>query len=126
MTTQTHRSRRTTALTLAIALVQIFDIVIHAATDQLEPLRVASNMIILIWLAVSLSGQFNTKSMLAAGGALGGYVILNGLFLALEGVTNPGQDGELRVMLFVLIGLTGALSIGLVFLSRGRKAKQFK
>ncbi len=113
-------------LVIAIALVQLFDIVIHVATDQLEPLRVASNLIILLWLAVALSGRFNMKSMLAAGGALGGYVILNGLFLALEGVTNPAQGGALRTTLFVLIGLTGALSIWLVSLSRGRKAKQFK
>lgn len=42
-------------LGIGIALVQIFDVIIHAASDQLEPLRVSSNVIILVWLAIVIS-----------------------------------------------------------------------
>jgi hypothetical protein len=35
-------------LGIAIILIQLFDIVLHAATDQLDPLRVVSNLIILV------------------------------------------------------------------------------
>ena len=36
------------SLGVAITIVQLFDIAIHAATNQLEPLRVVSNLIILV------------------------------------------------------------------------------
>ena len=47
-----------------IAVIQIVDIVIHAATNQLEILRVSSNVIILLWLAGAASGKFNTMSLM--------------------------------------------------------------
>ena len=37
---------------IGIALIQLFDIFIHAATNQLEIIRVISNLVILLWLAV--------------------------------------------------------------------------
>jgi hypothetical protein len=49
-----------------IAVIQIVDIVIHAATNQLEILRVSSNVIILLWLAGAAAGKFNSKSLAAA------------------------------------------------------------
>jgi hypothetical protein len=90
--------------------LQLFDVVIHAATDQLETLRVASNVIILAWLIVVISGRINARAVQAAAGAIGAYLGLNVLFLALEGVTNPNQGGELRVTLFLLVFLTVVLS----------------
>jgi succinate-acetate transporter protein len=95
-----------TGIAVGVALIQVFDILIHAATDQLEPIRVTSNIIILVWLALLASGRLNTRVVIAALGFIGVYCTLNGVFLAVNGVTNPKQGGELRVMLFILVFLT--------------------
>ncbi len=108
-------------LEIGIALLQLFDILIHAVTDQLEILRVTSNMIILLWLAIAAAGKFNGKFLQIAMRSVGAYLILNITFLALEGVRNMEQGGELRVTLFLLIVLTTALSALLICI-RGRQA----
>ncbi len=95
-----------------IILVQLFDIAIHAATDQLEPLRVTSNLIILAWIFVLLSGKLGKKTKSVTLGSIGAYLGLNLIFLALEGFSNP-NTGELRSTLFLLVILTTALSVGL-------------
>jgi len=95
---------------LAIIVIQLFDIAIHAASNQLEPLRVTSNAIILIWLIAVIAGKISGKFVPVAGGSIGAYLLLNMLFLALEGVTNPNQGGELRGMLFLLVIVTVGLS----------------
>lgn len=101
---------------VGIAITQLFDIMIHAATDQLEPLRVSSNLILLIWLALMVSGRLQANSLRVAVIAILVYLILNVVFLALEGVTNANQGGELRVMLFLLIFITVTLSSFLTYL----------
>jgi hypothetical protein len=101
-----------------LVVLQLFDIVIHAATDQLETIRVASNVIILVWLVAVASGRIHARSVQAAAGAIGAYLGLNILFLALEGVTNPNQDGALRVTLFALVFLTVVLSTLFAILHR--------
>ena len=103
---------------IIIAVIQLFDIAIHAATNQLEPLRVASNVIILGWLVAVVSGKINEKIMQVSVGSIGAYLTLNIIFLALEGVTNPNQGGELRVILFLLVFLTATLSTLLTHLFR--------
>ena len=107
-------------LGVIIGLIQLFDIAIHAATDQLEFLRVSSNVIILLWLAISASGRLNVKSLLTAVSAVGSYLIPNGIFLAREGWTNPEQGGELRIMLLLLVFLTVASSGVLAYLQSRR------
>jgi hypothetical protein len=99
-----------------VVVLQLFDVVIHAATDQLETIRVASNVIILVWLVAVASGRIKARSVQAAAGSIGAYLGLNVVFLALEGVTNPNQGGELRVMLFLLVFLTVVLSTLLAIL----------
>ncbi len=108
-------------LVIAIALLQLFDIAIHAATDQLEFLRVSSNVIILLWLAVSALEWRNAKGVLAAISAVGAYFILNLVFLTREGFTNPEQGGGVRVMLLLLVFLTVALSSVMAYL-QGKRA----
>lgn len=103
-------------LGLGIAAIQVFDLIIHAATNQLEPLRVASNLVILVWLAIIASGRFLTISLRVAISSVSAYAVLNGIFLAREGVTNVEQGGELRITLFVLVFLTLTLSILLTYL----------
>ncbi len=44
-----------------IAAIQLVDIVIHAATNQLEIIRVFSNLIILAWLTVLMLNWFKKE-----------------------------------------------------------------
>lgn len=92
-------------------LVQVFDILIHAATDQLEALRVTSNIIILIWLALLFLGRISPSARFASFGVIGFYLLLNLIFLFQEGFTNPEQGGAPRSMLFILVILTSILSL---------------
>ena len=107
-------------LGLGIFLLQLFDIFIHAVTDQLEILRVTSNIIVLVWLTITAAGKFNGKFLQIAMGSVGAYLILNIIFLAFEGVRNMEQGGELRVTLFLLNFLTTALSALLIYI-KGRQ-----
>lgn len=95
-----------------IALVQVFDIVIHVGTNQIEPIRIASNVFIFVWLGIVVSGRLNHMAWRMASGFVGVYVLLNALFLVEEGLINP-TNGQFRTMLFVLVGVTLVLSIWL-------------
>ena len=117
---QKHTTTILKILGLGIFLLQLFDIIIHAVTDQLEILRVTSNIIILLWLAIAAAGKFSGKFPQIAMGSVGAYLILNIIFLAFEGVRNMEQGGELRVTLFLLIFLTTALSALLIYI-KGRQ-----
>lgn len=101
-------------LLIAIALLQLFDIIIHATTNQLEFLRVTSNLVILVWLALVFIRKIDTI-LLVAIGFVGLYLILNTIFLIQAGLTNPAQDGAPRTMLFALVVLTVILSVALAF-----------
>lgn len=91
---------------VAIAVVQIFDIVLHAAIDQLETIRVMSNLVILGWVAFSIQPRQLNRVIWSGYVAMGGYLLLNIIFLVLEGVTNPNNGGAFRTLLFILVGLT--------------------
>ncbi|GAB4568986.1 MAG: hypothetical protein Fur0017_13080 [Anaerolineales bacterium] len=100
------------ALAISITVIQIFDIFIHAATNQLEPLRVTSNLVLLAWLVIWMFGKskdiFRTTSI----GAISVYLLLNIIFLAREGFTNPEQGGEPRAkMQGFFSGVWGVSSI---------------
>ena len=100
-----------------IAIVQVFDIFIHVATNQVEPIRITSNIIILLWLTtVFILSTFKANFLKMAIGSIVAYLVLNIIFLTLEGVTNAEQGGELRVTLFVLVLLTVTLSTLLTYL----------
>jgi hypothetical protein len=100
---------------IGIALIQFIDIIIHAATNQLEFLRVSSNIVILIWLAILFLSQINAKPIWISMSGMGLYLLLNLVFLAREGLTNPAQGGAPRVTLFALVILTTILSTALSF-----------
>ena len=95
---------------VGIGLIQIIDILIHAATDQLEFLRVASNLVILVWLAILFFSWLKQVSQAASAGAIGLYLLLNLIFLFQAGLTNPAQGGAPRTLLFILVILTILLS----------------
>ena len=118
MTKRTSTSAIWRILGMGIALVQIFDGVIHAAANQLEPIRVAANVIILLWLVTINFGRFKANFLPISFGSIGAYLVLNLIFLAREGLTNPAQDNEPRVMLLLLLVLTLIFSTWLTYLRR--------
>jgi hypothetical protein len=91
-------------LGIGVTTIQLIDIILHAATNQLEIIRVSANLIMILWLAVVMSGKSNTKSVALS--SIGAYLLLNFIFLAREGLTNVEQGGGLRVALFLLMFLT--------------------
>ncbi len=94
----------------AIILVQLFDAVIHIATDQLEPIRITANVIIIVWIIAALTGWIKERFRNASLAAIGVYVLLNLVFLAQNGLTNPEQGNAPRTVFFLLVILTVALS----------------
>ena len=94
----------------AIVLVQLFDAVIHIATDQLEPIRITANIVIIVWIVAALTGWIKERLRGFSLAAIGVYLLLNLIFLAQNGLTNPEQGGALRTTLFLLVILTVALS----------------
>ena len=120
MSKQIHKPASLRVLQIAVAIIQVFDIIIHAATDQLEILRVTSNVIILLWLAIVTMGKFNLKFLQIAATSIGAYLVLNVIFLAMEGVINIEQGGGLRTTLFLLVFLTITLSTLLTYLQDRR------
>ena len=98
-----------------IAAIQLVDIIIHAATNQLEIIRVFSNLIILAWLTVLMLNWLKRKWLQIAILSIGLYMVLNFIFLAREGLTNPEQGGSLRIMLFLLVFFTVTLSAWLSY-----------
>ena len=96
-------------LGIGIALIQFFDVMLHAATDQLEFLRVTSNLVILSWLVFLCFNKRMIKPS-ASFGSISLYLFLNLLFLAQAGLTNPAQGDAPRTMLFILVILTILLS----------------
>ena len=94
----------------AIILVQLFDAAIHIATDQFEPIRITANVIIIVWIIATLTGWIKERFRSYSLAAIGVYLLLNLIFLAQNGLTNPEQGGALRTTLFLLVFLTVALS----------------
>jgi hypothetical protein len=104
------------ALGVGIAIIQLLDIIIHAATNQLEIIRVTSNIVILLWLAFVASGKANIRFRGIAIRSISLYLILNIIFLESEGLTNAEQGGGVRVVLFLLMFLTLVLSAALTYI----------
>ena len=97
-------------LGVGIILIQLFDIIIHVSTDQVEPIRITSNIVIIVWTIVALAGWLKARFRYVSIAAIGTYFVLNIIFLAQNGLTNPEQGGALRTTLFLLVLLTIALS----------------
>ncbi len=102
------KERTNKFLIVLIMIIQLFDIIIHAMTNQLEILRVTSNIVILLWLTLVLLRKIPSKFLQVAIGSISTYTLLNLVFLVLEGVRT--QNGEPRIMLFLLILSTLASS----------------
>ncbi len=117
---QSSSHTRLSLLAAGIAALQALDIAIHAATNQLEPVRVLSNMLILAWLVAVRSDRFSGRVPQLTLGLVGTYLAFNLFFLANEGLTNP-DNGQPRVALFLLVGATLALAGLLAYLQQKRQ-----
>lgn len=100
---------------LLLIAVQIVDVAIHVATDQIEPLRIASNIVIsaaaLVW---STFPPLRQPWVIWGAGVV--YLALNMLFLGRFGLINPATE-SLRIPLFVFVAASVAL---LSWVSRAR------
>ncbi len=105
-------TNKTSALVIVAVLVavQLFDVAIHVGTGQAEPVRILSNVIIGLWALWSVLGTATAKSGLIA---IIAYLGLNAIFVAMHGFTNPDQGGAVRMMLFVLVGVSALLAFWL-------------
>ena len=81
-------------LDFGLAILQLSDIGLHAATNQFEPLRVLSNISILLWLALAASGKFKQKSLMVAAVSFLAYLGLNVAFLVKVGPVAVGGAYE--------------------------------
>lgn len=94
-------------MVILITLVQLVDIIIHVTLNQIEPIRLVANAVVLIALLPTrlLPSAKGTWFLGLSGGA---YLVLNGIFVLQNGLTNPA-GGEPRVVLVVIV-LATALS----------------
>lgn len=88
---------RTWVPVVFLLLLQGLDIALHAATGQVEPMRVTSNGVIALGAIASIVASNVSKSILLVAGLA--YLLLNAVFLLQHGVINP-QTEALRVPLF--------------------------
>lgn len=103
-------------LMVFIILIQLFDIFIHVATGQAEPIRILANILLIIWLLREVVGQSGQLNRALAFSAIGLYAVLNLIFLVREGIVND-ETGSLRFVLFFLVGISVALSLVLSFMA---------
>ncbi len=94
-----------------LGLVQGFDIGVHLAAGQLEPLRVVASVLIAGWAILAVVRSEAARG-LAVQAALGAYLFLNAVFVVLEGPTNPANGGAVRWLLFALVVATTVAVLG--------------
>lgn len=104
------KSLLSNGLGIAIILIQLVDIIIHVATDQAEPIRITSNIIIMSWNVALGMNWLGKQARPISFATIGTYLILNLIFLSQNGLTNPEQGGTVRMALFLLVFLTVVLS----------------
>ena len=114
------KDRKILLLAVFAILLQLFDIFIHVATGQPEPIRILANSIMIIWLAALMFGQQRLRETPFVITAVSLYAVLNLIFLLREGLVN-GETGELRIVLFLLVGLTLTIATA-IFTSRPKVA----
>lgn len=90
-------------LTIVVALVNVGDVVLHIAIDQVEPLRVTGNAVVIL-AAIGMLAVASLRRALTPIVAAVVNLALNVVFIALSGIGTLGA---------ILIALTTALLVGL-------------
>lgn len=103
-----NQRRKLMALGSIIIVIQLFDIAVHILTNQVEPIRIISNVII---MALILSNVFSIKPLnqTIAYVAVVAYFILNIIFVIRDSIWT--ENGDLRIVFFLLVISTLLLSI---------------
>lgn len=98
------------ALTIAVLVVNVFDIALHVAIDDVEPLRIAGNVVVLLAaiLMLTMSRARQALVPLIAGSV---SLALNLVFIATEGIGPLGG---------VLVATTSLLLAGATLALRRR------
>lgn len=96
-------------LKLIILGIQLFDILIHIAVDRIEPLRIASNIVIILWVILLLKFSVESKRWISYV-VVDSYGLLNVWFIISDRVFTYFTGQELGVM-FALIVSTLTLSL---------------
>lgn len=101
----------------SIIVIQLFDIGVHVATDQVESIRILSNAIIGGWAVWSRreAARIRTAGFMS----IAIDVVPNLAFLVMNGLTHPDKGDAPRARLFSLVGLTTALVLWHVSRRRG-------
>lgn len=84
----------------AVVVVQTLDVLIHAVSGMIEPLRVSANVMLVLGAWMILGSPAGAKGVGVANGFA--FLVLNGVFVAVHGMTNP-VTGNLRVPMVVLV-----------------------
>jgi hypothetical protein len=88
-----------TALICFSVVLNIFDIALHLATNQAEVLRISGNIFVIVGSGITLYRR-SLKSALIPG--LVFYLILNGIFIAFNGI---GRMGVVFIFLTIILGI---------------------
>ena len=86
-----------------ITLIQVADVTVHILANQVEPLRITANVIIIIWILLPSKNMTRSLSL----GSISLFAILNIYFLSQFGVTN---DGSPRIFFWGAVVSTLVLS----------------
>ncbi len=106
-------SNTPTRALLPLALViglQCVDVLVHVATGQVEPIRIAASVVVTIAGLAAVFALSRPILTLVASGLI--YAVFNALFFAGSGLINPETD-SLRVPLFGFVVLTLILLVWL-------------
>lgn len=96
-------------ISILIISVQILDIIVHFLTNQLEMIRVQSNIVIMMWtIFLFIQTRAFSKSMITTI-SISIYLILNLLFIFQYGLVNS-LSGNLRIALILFVLLTVSLA----------------
>jgi hypothetical protein len=96
-------------ISILIISVQILDIIVHFLTNQLEMIRVQSNIVIMMWtIFLFIQTRAFSKSMITTI-SISIYLILNLLFIFQYGLVNS-LSGNLRIALIMFVLLTVSLA----------------
>ena len=110
-------NRAATVLLVALAGVQLIDVVVHLATSQVEVLRIIASAVIVMAAVVARAVPVGSAgiTVIVVGAAI--YLVLNVVFLVDAGLVNS-VTGAPRILLFVFIALTLIAATALMVVRR--------
>ena len=84
----------------SLMFIQALDVVVHLVTGNIEPLRISASLMLVVGAWMMLRSPAGAKGVGMANGFA--YLLLNGVFLSVHGLTNPAT-GNLRIPLLMFV-----------------------